>query len=324
MAITRIDYVNSAIILLCVATAACFCEAKPFKPKRNTNPMVGLGHGNNLGTFSKAHPDERVFNVLEFGAKPGGKKDNQLAIKLNNVSNAIIRGITSLNPQGFHMFITNSQHIRAYNLHLLAPADSPNTDGIHISKSSFIKIARSVIATGDDCVSIGQSSTNISVKKVLCGPGHGLSIGSLGKYEDEGDVKGIIIKNCTLISTDNGLRIKTYGGSQPSQASNIIFQDIIMKGVKNPIIIDQEYQSHNKGPSRVKLDDIRYINVRGTSTSKLAVSLTCSKTCPCTNVRFNNINLKFVGDNQPKVPFSSCCTNAKVNYMGFQSPNPCR
>ena len=52
---------------------------------------------------------------------------------------------------------------------------------------------------------------------------------------------GIIVKNSTLMNTDNGLRIKTWPGSPPSQASGILFQDIIMKNVKNPIIIDQLY-----------------------------------------------------------------------------------
>ena len=67
------------------------------------------------------------------------------------------------------------------------------------------------------------------------------SIGSLGKYQDEKDVVGIIVKNSTLLNTDNGLRIKTWPGSPPSEAKGILFQDIILKNVKNPIIIDQLY-----------------------------------------------------------------------------------
>lgn len=67
------------------------------------------------------------------------------------------------------------------------------------------------------------------------------SIGSLGHYEDELDVNGIIVKNCSLSDTDNGVRIKTYKTESPSTASRIIFRDLIMERVKNPIIIDQEY-----------------------------------------------------------------------------------
>ena len=69
------------------------------------------------------------------------------------------------------------------------------------------------------------------------------SVGSLGKYPDEKDVRGVVVTNCTLRNADNGVRIKTWGGSPPSQASNILFQDIIMDNVKRPIIIDQTYGS---------------------------------------------------------------------------------
>lgn len=67
------------------------------------------------------------------------------------------------------------------------------------------------------------------------------SIGSLGKYADEGDVRGVRIKNCSLTGTTNGLRIKAWPERYPGAASDVSFSDIIMKDVKNPIIIDQEY-----------------------------------------------------------------------------------
>ncbi|KAB5537354.1 hypothetical protein DKX38_014887 [Salix brachista] len=243
------------------------------------------------------------------------------SIKFNHVVNGILRQITSVNPMGFHIAIVLSQNIRAKNLHITSPATSPNTDGIHISQSSQVKVSRSVISTGDDCIAMIQGSTDISIKKVTCGPGHGFSVGSLGKYPDEKDVRGVIVTNCTLRNANNGVRIKTWGGSAPSQASNILFEDIIMDNVKNPIIIDQAYGSKSS-PSRVKISDVRYINIRGTSTSEVGVDLQCSKAVPCENLYFSNINLKYSG--QRKLPFSSTCTNAKVNYVGNQFPPPCR
>ncbi|XP_011010959.1 PREDICTED: exopolygalacturonase-like [Populus euphratica] len=244
------------------------------------------------------------------------------SIKFNHVVNGIIRQITSVNPMGFHISIVLSQNIRAKHLHITAPATSPNTDGIHISQSSVVKVSRSVISTGDDCVAIIQGSTDVSVKKVTCGPGHGFSVGSLGKYPDEKDVRGVVVTNCTLRNADNGVRIKTWGGSPPSQASNILFQDIIMDNVKRPIIIDQTYGSKSNSPSRVKISDVRYINIRGTSGSEVGVDLKCSEAVPCEKLYFSNINLKYYGPK--KLPFTSTCTNAKVNYVGNQFPPPCR
>ncbi|KAJ0092690.1 hypothetical protein Patl1_24992 [Pistacia atlantica] len=234
-----------------------------------------------------------------------------------NVQNAIIRGITSLNSKGFHYFITQCQNIRLAKIRITAPADSPNTDGIHISQSNSVNISKSVIGTGDDCVGMIQGSNNVTIKKVTCGPGHGISVGSLGRYKNEADVQGIIVKDCTLLGTENGLRIKTNVGKTPSQARSMVFQNILMRNVRNPIIIDQFYESEHKD-SIIKISDIRFINITGTSVSEVAVDLACSKQTPCTDVHLSNINLRYSG-NQSNVPFSSSCLNAQVGTVVVQA-----
>lgn len=72
------------------------------------------------------------------------------------------------------MHITNSANIRINGLHIFAPEDSPNTDGMHISKSIGVRVSKTVIRTGDDCISLGQGATNVNISKVTCGPGHGI------------------------------------------------------------------------------------------------------------------------------------------------------
>lgn len=67
------------------------------------------------------------------------------------------------------------------------------------------------------------------------------SVGSLGKYQNEADVVGVVVRNCTISNTQNGVRVKTWPGSPESVASNFTFEDIVMINVSNPIIIDQEY-----------------------------------------------------------------------------------
>lgn len=68
------------------------------------------------------------------------------------------------------------------------------------------------------------------------------SIGSLGRRADEREVKGVTVKNSELIGTDNGLRIKSFPERFAGGASEIFFNNINMTNVKNPIIIDQEYE----------------------------------------------------------------------------------
>jgi len=221
------------------------------------------------------------------------------------------------------MHVNMCQNFKAYDLTITAPSDSPNTDGIHISSSDHVDVSHSVIGTGDDCISIGQGVTNLGVTKITCGPGHGISVGSLGKYDDEKDVSGVVVSNCTLRETTNGVRIKTYSGSPPSKASGIIFQDIIMDAVKNPIIVDQKYGSHKSAASKVQISGVHYKNIVGTSTSDVAVSLLCSSQVPC-DVELVDIDLKFQGSSNKAKSASSSCLNAKVKTGGKLNPPACR
>ncbi|KAG8370462.1 hypothetical protein BUALT_Bualt14G0119400 [Buddleja alternifolia] len=242
------------------------------------------------------------------------------SIYITKVTNAKIKYINLVNSMGFHMHITQSHLVRLHSLTITSPVDSPNTDGMHISKSNTVKVSRSLIKTGDDCVSIGQGSTNVTINKITCGPGHGISVGSLGKLPEEMDVQGLIVKNCTLLGTTNGIRIKTFAASGPSRASGMLFKDIVMYNVKNPIIIDQNYGSNSAQPSLVKISDVVYQNIRGTSISPVAVNLMCSSKVPCENVHLKNINLQYTGNDEKA---SSTCANVHVGYFGLQSPPPC-
>lgn len=172
---------------------------------------------------------------------------------MKNVTNALIQGITSINSKMFHITIRRSESITIKNVTIQAPDDSPNTDGIHISRSNGITIYNAKIGTGDDCISLSQGSTNILIYNVTCGPGHGISVGSLGRHENEEDVDGIIVKNCTFTNTTNGARIKTWAPSFPSRVFNLTFQDIILNNVRNPILIDQHYCPNSHCMSEVQI-----------------------------------------------------------------------
>ncbi|KAE9451851.1 hypothetical protein C3L33_16248, partial [Rhododendron williamsianum] len=77
--------------------------------------------------------------------------------------------------------------------------------------SSGVTVLNSRIATGDDCISIGPGSSNLWIENVACGPGHGISIGSLGWELQEPGVQNVTVKTVTFTSTSNGVRIKTWG-----------------------------------------------------------------------------------------------------------------
>ncbi|CAK9308898.1 unnamed protein product [Citrullus colocynthis] len=181
-----------------------------------------------------------------------------------------------------------------------------------------------IFKPGDDCISIGQENSQATISSINWGPGHGISAGSLGRYQNEGDVSGLVVKNCSLTGTTNGIRIKAWPNSPgSSSATNMRFENIIMNNVPNQIIIDQLYcllrSCSFKAPSLVKLSDIYFKNIRGTSSSKVAMALECSKGFPCQDVNLDNVHLDLSsGENHP----SSTCKYVWARYIGTQIPPP--
>lgn len=142
-------------------------------------------------------------------------------------------------------------NITINQVQLIAPADSPNTDGIRLGASNNVNISRSIIATGDDCISMIDNTNNVLITYVSCGPGHGISVGSLGKalYEQVHDIQ---VLSCNISGTQNGLRVKTWAPSLPGMVSNVEFRNILMNEVQNPIIFDQNYCPDSSCGDKVK------------------------------------------------------------------------
>lgn len=138
-------------------------------------------------------------------------------------------------------------------------------------------------------------------------------------------------------------------------AQNIIFQNIVMDNVTNPIIIDQNYcdqkepckqqvktpktqlsttQSFNIHKNfllsilsntlqadAVQVSNVIYQNIRGTSASEVAVKFDCSKSLPCQGVILQDINLVHRGKQDDKsAQAEASCKNVKLKNRGRVSP----
>nr|XP_033511069.1 exopolygalacturonase-like [Nicotiana tomentosiformis] len=106
-------------------------------------------------------------------------------LKLDFIKNAVVHDIHSINSKSFHFDLFMCNNVTFSHVNLTAPGDSPNTDGIHMGVSTNIQVLDSNIGTGDDCISMINGSQSINISGITCGPGHGISIGSLGKTQNE-------------------------------------------------------------------------------------------------------------------------------------------
>ncbi|KAJ8773916.1 hypothetical protein K2173_009347 [Erythroxylum novogranatense] len=243
-------------------------------------------------------------------------------LQFSNSNDIMISGLSSLNSQIFHIVIYNSHQVKIQGVKVSASGNSPNTDGIHVEKSTGVTILSSKLGTGDDCVSIGPGTTNLWIENVACGPGHGISVGSLGKELKESGVQNVTVKSVTFIGTQNGARIKSWGRQSSGFARNIVFQHILMNNVQNPIVIDQNYCPNNQNcpglASGIKISDVTYQDIHGTSATEVAVKFDCSTKYPCTGLNLEDVKLTY--KNQPAV---SSCKNADGGATGSLQSNSC-
>ncbi|KAF8403803.1 hypothetical protein HHK36_011909 [Tetracentron sinense] len=198
------------------------------------------------------------------------------AITFNKCKNLRVANLKIKDAQQIHLSFQKCVDVQASNLMVTAPEKSPNTDGIHVTKTQNIQIESCVIGTGDDCISIVSGSENVQVIDITCGPGHGISIGSLGSGNSEAHVSNVMVNRAVLSGTTNGVRIKTWQGSA------------------------------------VQVRDVVYKNIIGTSASEVAIKFNCSKSFPCLGIALDDIDLVSEGEGTSK----ASCENVEWSEVG--------
>jgi polygalacturonase len=179
--------------------------------------------------------------------------DRPRLLYFNRCKRIRIMGLTLTNSPSFHLVPANSEDVVIEGLTIIAPADSPNTDGIDPSSSRRVRITRCHIDVGDDNIAIksghpdpnspGAAAADIRITDCFFGHGHGLSIGS----ETNAGVRNVTARRITFRDTDNGIRIKSPRG-RGGEVSFIHYSDISMHNVKNAIVITEYYPERTIPP----------------------------------------------------------------------------
>jgi polygalacturonase len=157
-----------------------------------------------------------------------------------------IEGVTIQNSPMWQVVPYYSDDVVIHNIRVLAPQHSPNTDAVDPFSSSNIRIDHLYADTGDDDIAIKSGAINspggddpsrdITITDCTFEHGHGLSIGS----EVAGGARNILAERIHFDGTDNGIRVKA-NRDRGSDVSNLVFRDIDMKDVKNPLVISEYY-----------------------------------------------------------------------------------
>ncbi|KAK9200483.1 hypothetical protein WN944_015681 [Citrus x changshan-huyou] len=121
------------------------------------------------------------------------------------------------------MAINHCSDILIRNVKIIDPTNSPTTDGIQMQSSTGVTITSSSIMTGEPFVN------------------------RLGDHLNEEGVQNVTVTSSSFTNTQNGVRIKLWARQRNGYARNIAFRNIIMNDIQNPIIIDRNYCSYNRG-----------------------------------------------------------------------------
>ena len=171
-------------------------------------------------------------------------------VVFDHCKNVRIEGVTIQNSPMWQIVPYYSDDVIIRNVRVLAPQHSPNTDAVDPFSSSNIRIDHLYADTGDDDIAIKSGAINspggdepsrdITITDCTFLHGHGLSIGS----EIAGGAHNITAERIHFEGTDNGIRVKA-NRDRGNDVSNLVFRDIDMKDVKNPLVISEYYPAHS-------------------------------------------------------------------------------
>ncbi|KAL6629431.1 hypothetical protein ACP70R_029196 [Stipagrostis hirtigluma subsp. patula] len=187
------------------------------------------------------------------------------------------------------------------NMMILAPHDSPNTDGIDPDSSTNVCIEDSYISTGDDLVAIksgwdeygiayGRPSSGITIRRVRgSSPFSGIAIGS----EASGGVSDVLVEDCSVYNSGFGIHIKTNVG-RGGYIRNVTVDNVRMSNVRSGVRIAGDVGDHPDGHfsqlAVPTVDAVSIKNVWGVNVQQPG-SIEGIRNSPFTRICLSNVKL---------------------------------
>ena len=164
-------------------------------------------------------------------------------MSLVKCKNVLLDGPTFQNSPSWNLHPLMCENLIVRNVSVRNPWYSQNGDGIDIESCKNVLLVNSSFDVGDDAICIksgrdkhgrerGLPTENLVVADCIVYHGHGgFTIGS----EMSGGARNILVRNCTFIGTDVGLRFKSTRG-RGGIVENIFIHDILMTDIPGEAI----------------------------------------------------------------------------------------
>ncbi|KAJ4821296.1 Pectin lyase-like superfamily protein [Rhynchospora pubera] len=250
-------------------------------------------------------------------------------VELMYSSDVLISNIVFKNSPFWNIHPVYSSNVVVKAVTILAPYDSPNTDGVDPDSSSNVCIEDSYISTGDDMVAVksgwdeygisfGRPSSGITVRRVTgSNPFAGFAIGS----ETSGGVENVLVENLNLFKTGIGIHIKTNAG-RGGYIRNVTISDVNIYGSRKGLVISGNVGDHpdeNFNPNALPVvDGLTVKNVWGVDVLQPGLIRGINGS-PFTRICLSNVKLNLAAGKDTQ-PWS--CQDVSGGALEVQ-PSPC-
>lgn len=181
-------------------------------------------------------------------------------ISFQNCQNYSAQGFIIQNAPFHTVVLSDCTQGKIHDITILAPPDSPNTDGIDpLSNVDDLEIYNCAISNGDDGFAINSIDgpmNNIYIHDCTLNNGHGMSIGSSVHH----DITNLRVENLTIEGAWYAIRLKFKYTTDKAHLQNISYTNINAKNLtRGAIAIIPDYSG--KTDMAFTLDNISINNV---------------------------------------------------------------
>lgn len=250
-------------------------------------------------------------------------------LELMYSDHVLISNITFVNSMAWNVHPVYCSNVIVSGITILAPIDSPNTDGINPDSCSGVRIEDCYIVSGDDCIAIksgwdeygikvGLPSEHIVIRRLTCISPTSAVI-ALGS-EMSGGIRNVRAEDITAINSESGVRIKTAIG-RGNYVKDVYVRRMNLYTMKWVFWMTGNYGSHPDDmwdPKAIpEVKQIHYSDVVAENVT-MAGKLEGIEGAPFKNICISNVTAQVVPS---KKPIWNCTYVEGVTSS--VSPTPC-
>ena len=176
-------------------------------------------------------------------------------VSIVNCKNILLQGVTFQNSPAWNVHPLMCEELTVDNVIIRNPWFSQNGDGIDIESCKNVLVVNSSFDVGDDAICIksgkdkegrdrGMPTENLIVDNCIVYHGHG---GFVVGSEMSGGARNMLVRNCTFMGTDVGLRFKSNRG-RGGLVENIWIENIDMTNIPNQALLFDLYYGGRTRP----------------------------------------------------------------------------